>query len=53
MTIYSNASILGGDTVIGENAVIGGNTFITWSVEKNARITRETPPPPDHCAGRR
>lgn len=50
VTIYSNASILGGDTVIGENAIIGGNTFITWSVPKNARITRETPPPQDHCA---
>ena len=30
--IYSGASILGGDTVIGEGAVIGGNAFIVRSV---------------------
>ncbi|MBQ3835796.1 MAG: serine acetyltransferase, partial [Treponema sp.] len=27
-----SASILGGDTVIGKNSVIGGNTFVTKSV---------------------
>jgi len=30
--IYANATILGGDTIIGEGAVIGGNTWITKSV---------------------
>jgi serine O-acetyltransferase len=30
--IYANATILGGDTVIGKGAVIGGNTWITKSV---------------------
>lgn len=49
VTIYSNATILGGDTVIGENATIGGNTFITWSVEKNAKVTRDMEPPQAHC----
>ena len=29
VTIYSNSSVLGGDTVIGEHCIIGGNTFIT------------------------
>jgi len=30
--IYSNATILGGKTVIGKGAVIGGNTWITKSI---------------------
>jgi serine O-acetyltransferase len=30
--IYSNATILGGETVIGKGAIIGGNTWITSSV---------------------
>ena len=34
MTIYANATILGGDTVIGRGAVIGGNCWIT---EQRAR----------------
>ena len=38
VTIYSNASILGGETVIGEGAVVGGSAFITESVPKNARV---------------
>lgn len=36
--IYANATILGGDTVIGRGAVIGGNTWITESVPPSARI---------------
>ncbi len=39
VTIYSNASILGGETVIGEGSVIGGNAFITKSVPKYSRLT--------------
>lgn len=38
VTIYSGASILGGDTVIEENVVIGGNTFITQSVKTGTRV---------------
>lgn len=34
VTIYSDASVLGGDTVIYDNVVIAGNAFITKSVEK-------------------
>ena len=49
VTIYANATILGGDTVIGEGATIGGNTFITWSVEKHAKVTRDMEPPKDNC----
>ncbi|MBN2035686.1 MAG: hypothetical protein JW768_02980 [Chitinispirillaceae bacterium] len=36
--IYANATILGGKTVIGKGAVIGGNTWITSSVPAGARI---------------
>ncbi|HKQ71910.1 MAG TPA: serine O-acetyltransferase [Polyangiaceae bacterium] len=37
--IYANATILGGDTVIGRGAVIGGNCWVTTSVEPGERIT--------------
>lgn len=33
VVIYANATILGGDTKIGDNCVIGGNTWLTRSVE--------------------
>ncbi|MDE5780968.1 MAG: serine acetyltransferase [Lachnospiraceae bacterium] len=39
VTIYSGASILGGDTVIEENVVVGGNTFVTKSLEKGVRVS--------------
>lgn len=35
--IYANATILGGETVIGRGAVIGGNSWITESVPAKAR----------------
>lgn len=38
VTVYSNASILGGDTVIGNGAVIGGSSFVCESVPENARV---------------
>ncbi|MCR5600964.1 MAG: serine acetyltransferase [Ruminococcus sp.] len=39
VTIYSGASILGGDTFIGKDAVIGGNAFITRSVPDGAKVS--------------
>ena len=36
--IYANATILGGDTVIGKGSIIGGNTWITKSVPPNSLI---------------
>lgn len=36
--IYSNATILGGQTVIGKGAIIGGNTWITKSVPRGALV---------------
>ena len=37
VVIYANATILGGDTVIGKGAIIGGNSFITYSVPPGIR----------------
>lgn len=36
--IYANATILGGQTVIGKGAVIGGSTWITESVPPGTRV---------------
>jgi serine O-acetyltransferase len=38
VVIYANATILGGDTVIGRGAVVGGNSFITYSVPPGIRV---------------
>jgi len=38
VTIYAGASILGGDTTIGEGSIIGGNVWITESVPPNSKI---------------
>ena len=39
VTIYSGASILGGETRIGKGAVIGANAFITSSIPAGARVS--------------
>lgn len=36
--IYANATILGGDTVIGKGAIIGANTWVTKSVAAGSKI---------------
>lgn len=38
VVIYANATILGGDTTIGDNSIIGGNTWLIHSVEENSKI---------------
>lgn len=38
VTIYSNACILGGDTVIGQGSTIAGSTFVTESIPPNSRV---------------
>jgi serine O-acetyltransferase len=37
--IYANATILGGNTVIGKGAIIGGNCWITESVPPGGRVS--------------
>lgn len=39
VTIYANATILGGETNIGEGAVIGGGAWITSSVAAGVKVT--------------
>ncbi|MEQ8225470.1 MAG: serine O-acetyltransferase EpsC, partial [Candidatus Eremiobacterota bacterium] len=41
--IYSNATILGGKTVIGKGSVIGGNVWITSSVPPYTKVILDTP----------
>jgi serine O-acetyltransferase len=41
--VYSGATILGGDTVIGRGSVIGGNVWLTESVPPGTRVLIETP----------
>lgn len=38
VVIYANATILGGNTKIGDNCVIGGNTWLTKSVPANSTV---------------
>lgn len=38
VVIYSNATILGGDTVIGKESVIGGNVWLTHSVPPRSLV---------------
>lgn len=39
VVIYAQATILGGETQIGENSVIGGNVWLTESVPANSKVT--------------
>ena len=40
VVIYSNVTILGGDTVIGEGSTVGGNVFLMESVPPNSLVIR-------------
>jgi serine O-acetyltransferase len=41
--IYSGATILGGDTVIGTRSVVGGNVWLTQSVPADTKVFMESP----------
>jgi serine O-acetyltransferase len=43
VVVYANATILGGDTVIGHHAVIGSNVWLTHGVEPHTVVTIEKP----------
>ena len=43
VVVYANATILGGDTVVGKGAVIGSNAWITQSVAPLTVVTLEKP----------
>lgn len=38
VVIYANATILGGKTHIGDHCIVGGNSWITKSLEPNSRL---------------
>lgn len=41
VVIYANATILGGDTVVGARSIIGGNVWLTHSVPPDSVVTHE------------
>ena len=43
VVIYANATILGGDTVIGRGATVGGNVFLMDSVPSESYVVNEHP----------
>ena len=45
VTIYAQATILGGDATIGEGSTIGGNVWLTHSVPPHSIVTVENPRP--------
>ncbi len=40
--LYSNSTVLGGETLIGHHSVIGSNTWVTRSVPPYSKVTYET-----------
>lgn len=45
VVIYAGATILGGETTIGEGAVIGGNVWLTHSVPAHSKVHNQQPRP--------
>jgi serine O-acetyltransferase len=43
VTIYANATVLGGRTVVGRGSVIGGSVFVTKSVPPGSRVALKPP----------
>lgn len=43
VVVYANATILGGNTVVGERAVIGSNVWLTESVPPDTTVVLEKP----------
>ena len=43
VVIYANATVLGGDTTIGYDSVIGSSVWLTYSVEPQTTVTMENP----------
>src|SRR5437899_8132264 len=43
VVVYANATILGGETVVGHHAVIGSNVWLTHSVDPHTVVSLEKP----------
>ncbi|MBU8894204.1 serine acetyltransferase [Corallococcus sp. H22C18031201] len=42
VVVYANATILGGETVVGQGSIIAGNAWLTQSVPRNSIVTRRS-----------
>jgi serine O-acetyltransferase len=42
--VYANATILGGQTVIGHHSVVGSSAWITRSIAPHTTVAIESPP---------
>ena len=42
VVVYANATILGGNTVVGRGSIIAGNAFITHSIPAESVVTRKS-----------
>jgi serine O-acetyltransferase len=42
VVVYANATILGGNTVVGRGSIIAGNAFITHSIPPESMVTRRS-----------
>jgi serine O-acetyltransferase len=43
VTVYPNATILGGHTRVGHHSIIGGNVWLTHSVQPHSKVTLKDP----------
>ena len=43
VTVYPNATILGGQTRVGHHSIVGGNVWLTHSVEPYSKVTLKDP----------
>ena len=43
VVIYANATVLGGDTTIGHDSIIGSSVWLTYSVEPHTTVIMEKP----------
>ncbi len=43
VVVYANATILGGETVIGHHAIVGSNVWLTYSVAPHTVVLLEKP----------
>ncbi len=43
VTIYANATVLGGETTLGEASIVGGSVFLTRSIPAGSRVAMKPP----------